>query len=242
MKKKIIDIIMTVLLLFLMAYQVTGEVLHEWIGVVMTLLVIVHQVLNRRWYKGLFHGKYNPYRIATTVNNCLLLASFALTAFCGMAMSGYAVPFLYGMANISFARQFHLAMSHWAFILMGIHLGLHIPAMVSKLKISKTVRSILTVVFCLAAGYGLFLFRRSNMTDYMFFRVPFAFLDYEKSKVLVVLENLLMLVFWAFVGTQTANICMGKSKKRNPLLSALLILIAIVVGLLLGQLIPNPGF
>ena len=32
MIKRIVDVCMTVLLLCLMAYQVTGEVLHEWIG------------------------------------------------------------------------------------------------------------------------------------------------------------------------------------------------------------------
>ena len=47
--KRIVDAAMTVLLLLLMAYQVTGEVLHEWIGVGMTLLVIFHQILNRKW-------------------------------------------------------------------------------------------------------------------------------------------------------------------------------------------------
>lgn len=47
-KKKIVDIMMSVLLLFLMAYQVTGEVLHEWIGIFMTLLVVIHQILNIR--------------------------------------------------------------------------------------------------------------------------------------------------------------------------------------------------
>ena len=49
MYRRIVDVCMTVLLLFLMAYQVTGEVLHEWIGMGMTLLVIIHQILNRRW-------------------------------------------------------------------------------------------------------------------------------------------------------------------------------------------------
>lgn len=236
MKKKIIDIIMTVTLLFLIAYQVTGEVLHEWIGIAMTVLVIVHQILNRRWYKGLFKGKYNAYRIVTTVNNCLLLCSFALTAFCGMAMSGYAVPFLYGMVNIAFARQFHLAMSHWTFVLMGLHLGLHVPAMLSGLKLSNKVRLVLSVVFTFAAGYGLSLFLRNNMPDYMFFRVVFAFLDYEKAKALVILENLLMLVFWAFLGTQIANLCMSKSKKRNPLFSLGFILASVGIGLLFSML------
>jgi hypothetical protein len=41
----------------------------------------------------------------------------------------------------------------------------------------------------------------------MCFRVPFAFLDYEKAGWLVLLENLLMLSFWAFIGTWAALIC-----------------------------------
>ena len=103
--KRIIDVCMTIVLLFLMAYQVTGETLHEWIGIVMTVLVIIHQILNRKWYGALFKGKYRPYRIVTTAVNILLLLSFALTAFSGMSMSGHAVPFLYGMAPVSVARQ-----------------------------------------------------------------------------------------------------------------------------------------
>ena len=79
MIKRIVDVCMTVLLLCLMAYQVTGEALHEWIGIGMTVLVIIHQLLNRKWYGALFKGKYNPYRIITTVVNIALLLSFAMT-------------------------------------------------------------------------------------------------------------------------------------------------------------------
>jgi hypothetical protein len=106
--KRTVDAAMTVLLLCLMAYQITGEMAHEWIGMGMTALVISHQILNRKWYSALFKGKYNPYRSITTILNILLLGSFALTAFCGMAMSSYAVPFLYGMAPVSFVRRMHL--------------------------------------------------------------------------------------------------------------------------------------
>ena len=83
MIRRIVDAAMSVLLLLLMAYQVTGEALHEWIGMGMTVLVIVHQILNRRWYGALLKGKYNAYRVLTTVINILLLLSFALTAFVG---------------------------------------------------------------------------------------------------------------------------------------------------------------
>ena len=212
--RRIVDAAMTVLLLCLMAYQVTGEFLHEWIGIGMTVLVITHQILNRRWYKTLFKGKYNPYRILTAaVNVLLLLLSFAITAFSGMSMSGHAVPFLYGMAPVSFARRMHLSMSHWSFVLMGLHLGLHIPAMAAGLKGKTWLRRTLTAAFAAAAGVGLWLFLKSGILNYLFFRVPFAFLDYEKAGVLVLLENLLILVFFAMLGTVMAVILQKRGRK-----------------------------
>lgn len=197
---------MTVLLLCLMAYQVTGEMAHEWIGMGMTVLIIIHQILNRKWYGALFKGKYRPYRILSTTLNILLLLSFLLTAFCGMSMSGYAVPFLYGMAPVSFVRRTHLSMSHWSFVLMGLHLGMHIPMMTAGLKWKGRTKTILAGLFTCIGGIGLYLFLRNGMPDYLFFRVPFAFLDYEKAGWLVFLENLLMLSFWALIGNLAAII------------------------------------
>ena len=213
--KRVIDICMTVSLLFLMAYQVTGEVLHEWIGMGMTVLVIVHQILNRKWYSAVFKGKYNPYRIMTTAVNILLLLSFAFTAFSGMAMSRHAVPFLHGMVPVSLARQTHLAMSHWSFVLMGTHLGLHIPAMASGMKLEGRKKTIAVAVFCAIACAGMFLFIRNGMFNYMFFREAFAFLDYDKAGALVFLENLLMLLAWAFIGCCAAVICKKTFRKHD---------------------------
>lgn len=205
--RRIIDVCMTVCLLCLMAYQVTGEVLHEWIGMGMTVLVIAHQILNRKWYSAVFKGKYNPYRTMTTAVNILLLLSFLMTALSGMSMSAHAVPFMYGMAPVSLARKMHLAMSHWSFVLMGLHLGLHLPVMTAKMKLEGKTRTIVTAVFCCIAAIGLILFVRSGWADYMFFREAFAFLDYEKAGVLVFIENLLMLLFWAFIGDRAAVLC-----------------------------------
>ncbi len=42
-----IDIGMTVLLLLLMAYELIGSGLHEWIGLAMFVLFVCHHLLNR---------------------------------------------------------------------------------------------------------------------------------------------------------------------------------------------------
>ena len=172
--------------------------------------------------------------------NIALLLSFALTAFCGMSMSGHAVPFLYGMTKVSFAGRMHLSMSHWAYVLMGLHLGMHVPVMFAKLKFTVKLKMALSVIFCIVAGIGLFLFIRNGMPDYLFFRVPFAFLDYEKSGILVFLENILMLSFWAFIGTEVAVLCrksqMKTEDKKNPLLPVVFIMGAIILGLVINMI------
>ncbi len=237
--RKAVDILLLVLLLCLMSYQVTGEEKHEWTGILMTLTVIVHQILNRRWYAALFKGKYGIYRGVTTSVNLLLLASMLVTAFCGMSMSEYAVPFLYWTRGLFFVRPTHLAMSHWSFVLMGLHLGLHVPLMLGRTK--EKVRTLLSVLGSGIAGVGLWLFLRNGMPNYLFFRVPFAFLDYEKAFWLVFLENAAMLSTWVFAGAQLGSLCLKrKAGKKGKAVVAFGSLIAVaVLGIALNAAFPG---
>ena len=213
--KRIVDVCMIVILLCLMAYQVTGEFLHEWIGMGMTLTVIIHQILNRKWYAAFFKGKYQPVRILMTTVNVILIASFLITAFCGMSMSAYAVPFLYGMAPVSFVRRMHLSMSYWSFVLMGLHLGLHINTIFSKVKISKKASLVIQIILTVIAGCGVWLLIKNRMTDYLFFRIPFAMLDYDKAAGIIFLENIVILIFWVFVGMQVMKLLIKREKAHQ---------------------------
>ena len=132
-------------------------------------------------------------------------------------------------------------MSHWAFILMGLHLGLHMPLIASRWKLSEGVKAVGTLLGALLCGVGFWLFLKNGMPNYLFFRVPFAFLDYEKSIWLVFLENVLMLSTWVFVGAQAAILCQKKTagKKRNPAVIACCLLAAAVLGLALNTIFPG---
>ena len=213
--KIVTDICMMVCLLCLMAYQVIGASLHEWIGIGMTLLLILHHVLNVKWYGVLFKGKYNKYRTVSTIVNFLLLFSIALTAFCGMSMSSVAVPFLYGMADIGFAQKMHLALSFWSFIFMGLHLGLHLPTLAAKLRLKKTARVAGAVAFAVIAGLGLWLFIQNGIPGYLTFQTHFIFWDYDRSPIRVFAENLAELVFFVFVGACLFRILTYRTGKRK---------------------------
>ena len=202
---------MTLILIPLMAYQVTGEAAHEWLGVSMATIVIVHQILNRKWYTGLFKGNYNPYRILSIIIDILLIISFALTAISGISMSNHAVPFLYNLINVNTARVMHLAFSYWSFILMGLHIGMHVNVMITKIK--PSIKNVLVIIFMLISGYGFYLFLKSGIVNYITFKTHFAFLDYEKAAPLVFLENVSIIIFFSFVGHNLSNIIRKRNKK-----------------------------
>lgn len=83
---------------------------------------------------------------------------------------------------------------------------MHLPMMVAGKSCSVRVKKILVVIATLLAGVGLYLLLKNGMLDYLFFRVPFAFLDFDKASVLVFLENILMLWLWIFVGAVVAEL------------------------------------
>ena len=51
--KMCVDAGMTAALLLLMTYELIGDKIHEWLGVGMFVLFVLHHVLNRRWWAGL---------------------------------------------------------------------------------------------------------------------------------------------------------------------------------------------
>lgn len=128
MKLKIkmgIDLLMTALLLCLMAYQVTGQKLHEWFGTGMLVLFLLHNILNIRWYGSLFKGKYTLLRAMQTLINISVLISMLCLGFSGIVLSRHIFAGLPIQGPMATARTMHLAASYWGFVLMSIHLGFH---------------------------------------------------------------------------------------------------------------------
>ena len=221
MKKKrifmrVTDVLMTVVLMLLMSFQVTKQLAHEWLGIAMTVLVTVHQIFNRKFYTSVFKGKHSALRVFRICINIMLLLSFAVTAVSGISMSGHAVPFLSGFIKTSTARRLHLVMSYWSFVLMGVHLGMHLSIIANKLP-KGNLKIAAVVLMSLLSVYGFVLFFKSGIPNYMFMRVQFVFFDYEKSAVRTLLENLVMLISWAFAAYIISVIlkCMGDKKKST---------------------------
>ena len=115
-----IDVLMTVLLLCLMAYQTTGQELHEWFGAGMLILFIAHNLLNIRWYSSLLKGKYKLLRILQIIVNFSVLVSMLCLGFSGIVISRHVFAALPIGGPMAMARSIHMAASYWGFVLMSI--------------------------------------------------------------------------------------------------------------------------
>ena len=137
--KIIVDIAMTILLMLLMAFELVGRSAHEWIGLGMFLLFILHHVLNRRWSRNLFLGWYTPARILQTACAALVLLSMLGSLISAVPISRVVFSFLPISGGLSFGRTLHMLSAYWGFVLLSFHLGLHWNMLLAMIKKSMPV-------------------------------------------------------------------------------------------------------
>lgn len=202
-----IDILMTALLLGLMAYQITGQTLHEWFGTGEFVLFIAHNILNIRWYGNLFKGKYRLLRIIQTIVNFSVLISMLCLGYSGIVMSRHVFAPLSIRGPMATARSMHMAASYWGFVMMSFHLGMHwgiVTGMFGRLLKGRVLPGlsvwVLRLAAVLIAGYGLFCFIQKDIVSYLFLKNEFVFFDFEQSMLSVILEYAAIMGFWVFIG------------------------------------------
>ena len=205
--RHITDLAMTVLLLVLMAYSVTGQVIHEWMGIALFVLFIIHHLLNLHWLRSIGKGRYPAARILQSALVLLLFLSMIAQMVSGIAMSRHALPFLNIPLSTSTARLIHLSCGYWSFLLTSLHLGLHwniFLAMGRKLRNGQSLSTKGKIALRVAAGavalYGAKCFIQQNIVDYLFLKTEFVFFDYEKAPALVLAELLAITTLWAMIG------------------------------------------
>ncbi len=223
--KIIIDILMTLALLFLMGYQFWGDVAHEWAGAGMFLLFLLHHILNRQWYRNLFRGRFTPSRILLLVLDLLLFLSMLGLMVSGILLSNHVFAFLDLHGGLPFARLLHMAASHWGFVLMALHLGMHWGLFVGLAKKALRLRQparirrvLLPIIGGGIAAYGLTALIRRDLLTYMLVRTQFVFLDFGEPIPLFYLDYLAIMgtfVFLAYYGMKLAGKRTLKSDRKG---------------------------
>lgn len=135
-----VDITMTILSIILMGGTVLfpSEKVHQILGICLCVLWILHIILNNRWFSSIFKGKYSPYKIMQIVVNLCVTISAICLMLSGLTMTWFS-PISVGLGV---ARVMHLLSSHWYYIFMSLHLGMHLGTIIYKLKSIKRTKSL----------------------------------------------------------------------------------------------------
>ena len=203
-----LDILMTILSIILMGGTVLfpDDRIHQICGISLIVLWVVHIVLNRRWYSSLFKGKYQPFRIMQLVVNCGVLICAFLLMISGLLMAWF-IPADWVGGALGFARTTHLLTSHWYYIFMAFHIGLHSAMIAGKIKIHGIVPRVVCIIISL---YGVYAFITRGLWKYMFGLQQFFFFDFERGYVLFALDYVAIIVLFG-----TVSYYIGKLLARN---------------------------
>lgn len=204
---------MTAALLLLMAYGLVGEEAHEWIGMGMFFLFILHHILNRKWIKAVPKGRYTPFRIFQTVLAALIFLCMIGSMVSGIILSRYVFTFLPQHGGYELAGRVHILCAYWGFVLMSIHLGLHWNMMLAKIRKQldrsrkQSGRSAVAISVWIArvagylfAAYGVYAFWRRDVELYLFLRSHFVFFDYSEPVILFLFDYLAVMGSFVLIG------------------------------------------
>lgn len=203
--KIVVDIGMTLILLLLMTYELIGQAVHEWIGIGMFLLFVLHHILNANWSKNLRRGKYTPLRIVQTALVVLVLLSMAGSMVSGVILSRHAFSFLPIRGGRSFARSLHMVSAYWGLVFMSLHLGFHWQMMIGMAgrlweKTSLCSKWLGRLAAFAIAVYGLYAFMKRGIGSYMILKNQFVFFDFEEPLLFFLIDYMAVMGLFVFLG------------------------------------------
>lgn len=148
----IIDIAMYTVLLAQMLYVITGNAVHEWLGISFFVLVVCHMILKRSWFRLWLHrkGKLLSARRFADLMIVLLLGSLVLLCFSSMGVSRLLFPNVYFLGS----PVFHRTLATLALCFAVIHGGMRSYFRAGNKKKAMAVIAVLCAA-ALGIGFGL---------------------------------------------------------------------------------------
>ena len=202
---------MTVLSIILMGgtFLFPDDRVHQVLGMLLLTLWFSHMVLNWRWYGSLFRGKYNSYRRMQIVVNIGITVCAILQMISGLMMAWFMPVEAIG-GGIEFARTAHIVASHWYFLFMCFHLGMHISMIASRIpaRYLGFVRLFLGFVSC----YGIYAFIIRGLWRYMLLLQQFFFLDLDRGYVLFVVDYISILVLFSMISHYLSRLLLVRNR------------------------------
>lgn len=208
-------------MLVAMAYYITGITTHEIVGLVVLVLFIIHNFLNRRWYQSLRKGRYSLRRFLQIAVNLLFLVAMAIMIISGILVSIDIFPII-PVFNDMLYREIHVLSAYWGFILMAIHIGFSWGIIINAMRrmtgvagTNRTRTIILRLIAVLIVVYGV----QASFERDMFYKLtvynPFSW-DFETTALDLTIDYLAIMGIY-IGGTHYALKFINQKKDKTRL-------------------------
>lgn len=163
-----------------------------------------------------------------TIVNCGILVCAVFLMISGIVLSQHIFAFLGISSGANFARIARMLASHWYFLFMSLHIGLHagmlsrhIAAKHQRTAETKTGTSIQSIrlqtimLYTLLAGictYGLYAFISRGVWRYLILQQQFFFLDMEKGYLIFFTDYTAIIVMFAACARYGAKLMVRKNE------------------------------
>lgn len=143
MKKIVVDILLFILMLMEYSRVYLPSEIHEIIGICLIILVLIHLILNRNYFKSIPKGKYSFKRSFMLAVNVLFIITFSATCITGILSSQNILTFM-NIGNLT-TIYLHNIFAYTSVIVLGMHLGVNLTKLFNKFE-NKLIYAIIIIL------------------------------------------------------------------------------------------------
>jgi hypothetical protein len=114
-------------------------------------------------------------------------------------------------------RKLHMLSTSWGFVLMSIHVGLHLNVLINKLNKrmkNNTFEYVYYLILILSVIYGIYSFIKLKLISDMFLLNPFKYYDFSESPIVFYLHVIASSLFIGVIINFINNIKIKRKKEK----------------------------
>ena len=136
--KLALDVASAVAVLACLSPAMTGQAIHEWLGIAVAVPIVVHLLLNWKWIVATTRRFFGPLQAQVRINyilNAALFITMTAAIFSGMMMSEVALRSLgLSLGRSPSMKTIHNLASTTLVWVAGLHLAMHWNWVVSAVR------------------------------------------------------------------------------------------------------------
>ena len=186
------------LMLLTFSPKLTETLIHEILGVIMSVTVIIHILQNQFFFKNLLIIN-NIYSLFKSFISLLLLIDFIILIITGILISIYLFSFMH--IDLPYVRQLHTFSAYLAVVLIGCHIGLFFSQFFNFLtnSLGKYISLLIKLLLVVCVINGIKVFITDQYIEKLTFKQSFSFWDYDAFALIPLINNLCVIILFVYI-------------------------------------------